>query len=167
MKETMPKQAVLGLVEIINGNIPRQQASDYIDPLVIIHMDTAIHQGIDIWQKWIHLIRNCGQVSELRMEPCEVSSDDQDPRIVNLVIRWSGIRKSNHLPYLTSETYRLRYRVENNRIVEIWSRKVNYVVIFGGWIRYTIAYRLFLGWAILYFKILSLRNIDYRVDRAV
>ena len=100
------------------------------------------------------------------MVPWEASPDPQDPCIVNLAIRWSGIRGSDRLPSTTPETYPLRFRVKGNRIVEIWSRKANYVFIFGRWIRFAVLYRLFLGWAILYFATLSLRGIDYRVDRA-
>lgn len=167
MTDASPKEIVLKLVEMINGNVPRGRASDCLDPSVIIHLDSAIHQGIEIWQKWIYLIRNCGRVRELRMMPCEVSCDAQDPCIVNLVIRWSGICRPDPSTRETAETYRLRYRVEGDRIVEIWTRKANYVFIFGGWIRSAVLMRLFFGWAILHFAILGLNGGDFLVDRAV
>jgi hypothetical protein len=99
------------------------------------------------------------------MVPCVMAPDAQDPCTVHLVLRWTGIRKSDRLPRTTSDTYYLRFRVEGTRIVEIWSRKLNYVFIFGGWIRFAVMYRLVLGWAVLYFATLSLRGIDYRLDR--
>ena len=124
MAETTPKEVVLKLIEMINGNVPREQASDCLDPLVTIHMDSAIHQGIEMWQKWIYLIRNSGRVRELRMVPCEVSCDAQDPCVVNLVIRWTGIRWFDKSTRETTETYRLRYRVERNRIVDPFSIEI-------------------------------------------
>jgi hypothetical protein len=156
---------VLRLVDMISGNTPRERASDLLDPAVTMHVDFAVHQGIETWVKWIHLIRNCGLVRELRMVPCVVVPDDQDPYSVNLIVRWTGIRKGERLPRTTSETYYLRYRVEGNRIVELWTRKANYTFIFGRWFRSAIVYRLYLGWAFLYFATLSLRGIDYRLDR--
>jgi len=151
---------------MINGNVPRERASDLLDPAVTIHVDSAVHRGIENWQKWIHLIRNCGRVRELRMVPCLVAPDAQDPSMVNLVMRWTGVRKFDRLPHTTADAYPLRYRVERNRIVEIWSRKANYIFIFGQWFRFSLVYRLVLGWAILYFETLTLRGIDYRLDRA-
>jgi hypothetical protein len=166
MEAHAPREIVLRLVDMINGKTPRARASDLLDPAVTIHVDSAVHGGIETWVKWIHLIRNCGRVRELRMVPCLVEPDAQDPSMVNLVMRWTGIRKFDRLPSTTSEAYHLRYRVEGDRITEIWTKKANYVFIFGGWFRFSLVYRLVLGWAILYFATLSLRGIDYRVDRA-
>lgn len=165
MEETTPQEVVLKLVEMINGNVPREQACGYLDPLVTIHMDSTIHRGIEIWQKWIYLIRNCGQVRELKMVPCGISCDVHDPCIVNLDIRWSGVRPFGNSLSETSEICHLRYRVERNRIVEIWTRKTNYVFIFGSWVRFTVLLRLFLGWAVLYFIGLTWRGGDYHNDR--
>jgi hypothetical protein len=167
MEKTTPEEVVLKLVEMVNGNVSREHASDYLDPLVTIHMDSAIYKGIEMWQKWIYLIRNSGRVRELRMIPCEVSCDAQDPCIVNLAIRWIGIRQCDNSLCETSETYHLRYRVEHNLIVEIWTRKINYVFIFGSWIRFAVFLRLFFGWAVLYFITLRLLDGDYRIDRVV
>jgi hypothetical protein len=151
---------------MVSGNAPRERAPEILDPAVTMHVDSAVYRGIDNWYKWIHLIRNCGRIRELRMVPCVLAPDAQDPCTVHLVLRWTGIRKGDRVPRTTSDTYYLRFRVEGTRIVEIWSRKLNYVFMLGGWIRFAVMYRLVLGWAVLYFSTLTLRGIDYRLDRA-
>lgn len=164
-ENTSPQEVVLGLVRVINGELPRVCAETYLDANVKIHIDSANHRGIELWYKWIHLIRNCGRIRNLRMMPCDVSWDPQNPGLVYLSIHWSGIERSGRAPVVTPDAYRLEYLVENGRIIEIWTRKINYVFIFGRWIRYAVFYRLLLGWAILYFALLSLRGMEYRDDR--
>jgi len=159
-----PSEVVLGLVRVINGESPRLSAKDYLDPSVNIHMDSARHCGIELWYKWIYLIRNCGRLCNLYMTPCELSCDRENPNIVHLSIRWSGIERSRWTPVVAPEIYHLRYLVENCRIIEVWTTKSNYIFIFGLWIRYSILYRLLFLWAIFYFAILSLRGKDYHED---
>jgi len=85
--------------------------------------------------------------------------------MVFLSIRWSGSDRSGHAPSTTPAVYHLKYRVQNGRIVEIWTSKINYTFIFGWWLRYSVLYRLFLGWAVVYFALRSLRREDLLADR--
>jgi len=160
-----PQETVLALVRVINGEMPRLSAKNYLDPDVEIHMDSANHRGIRGWYKWIHLIRNCGRIRDLRVVPCDVRCSPREPNIVLLSSRWSGIERSGRAPSTTPDIYHCKYLVRDGRIVEIWTSKRNYVFIFGRWIRYAVLYRVFLGWAILYFAILPLRGKDFPADR--
>ena len=165
METTRPQTVVLGLVDMINGQTSRLQASRFLDPQVIIHMDHAVHRGIGIWQKWIHLIRNCGKIQNLKMTACTISPDPREADIVNLTARWSGETAFARSATSSSGNIFLRYRIEDHKIVEIWTRKSNYVFIFGRLIKYRLFYRLYLGWAIVYFLMLASRKIDFRLDR--
>ncbi len=156
---------MLALVAVISGELPRLAAEAYLDSQVKIHVDSSNHRGSTIWYKWIHLIRNCGRVQDLRMTPCEVRGDPQDPGLVHLSMRWSGIDRTRHTPVTAPDVHYLRYLVRDGRIVEIWTRKINYVFIFGGWVRSSVHFRLFQAWALLYFALLSLRGKDFRADR--
>lgn len=158
------QDVVLALVRVISGDSPRRTAETCLHPRVKIHMDRANHCGITIWSKWIHLIRNCGRVRDLRMTPIELQCDPQDPSIVHLSILWSGTYSSDRSPARSAAIAHLRYLVRDGRIVEIWSHKRNYVFIFGPWIRYSACYRLFLGWAIFYFAIRSFRHDEFCLD---
>ena len=159
-----PEEVVLALVRVINGDLPRHAASDYLDPNVRIHMDGADHRGITTWYKWIHLIRHRGRLGNLRMCPTAISSDPLIPGMVLLSIRWAGTDRSSAQSIVTPNTYNLQYLVRKSHIIEIWTHKINYVAIFGSWFRRSIYYRFFLGWSILYFVCLSLRGLDYRAD---
>jgi hypothetical protein len=155
-----PSDTIFALVRVINGDAPYGAASEILDPMVKIHMDSAEYCGIDVWFKWIHLIRNCGRVSDLRITGCQVRCDAQEPSLVYLSGRWTGTIRSRRATGVSANSGEARYLIRDGRIKEIWTHKSNYEFIFGRWIRYAIYYNLFLGWAALYFAFRSLRNKD-------
>jgi cation diffusion facilitator CzcD-associated flavoprotein CzcO len=157
---------IANIVEMLSGRLSREQAANYIDPQIIIHMDSATHRGIELWQKWLYLIRNCGRLRQLRLVLSELSADPQDPAIMNLVGRWVGVGRYDGVPHEASHTSRFRYRLANGRVVEMWTHKTNYDVILGRWIRFSVLYRLYLGWAIFLFLSLSRKGLSYHIDRA-
>ena len=156
-----PVELVLSLVQVINANAPRRSAEELLDPKVQIEMDSVRHRGIKTWYMWIHLIRNCGRISELCLTNCRVWCDGHNPSVVYLSGRWSGIVRVRGKPEMSAEDVELRYLVQDGHIVFIWTRKSNYVFIFGSWIRYFFWYWLFLASAYLYFEAIKLRGIDF------
>jgi len=159
-----PTEIVLRIIEMLSGERSREEASRYIHPLVTIHMDEATHRGLDMWQRWVYLIRNCGRYRELRFVPGKLSLDAADPCVVNLVGRWVGVGRMDGLRREASDLCHFRYRFESNRAVELWTLKSNYAFILGPWIRFSVFYRIFLGWAILYFKWMAYKRQEYRFD---
>ena len=154
-----PRELVLTLIEIINGTRSVESASDCLESNVLIHMDTAVHRGIIIWRKWIHMIRHCGKVRNLRLDPSAIAIDPAETDILNLAFTWSGERLSQQERMRTfSNLHHLRYRVKNSQITEIWTQKQNYVFIFGPWIRYSFCYRILLLWGIFYFRLRARRK---------
>ena len=57
-------------------------------------------------------------------------------------------------PYNT----RLSYLIGDGRIKKIWTHKSNYEFIFGRWVSNSACYRLLLGWAVLHFSALSIKE---------
>jgi hypothetical protein len=157
-------RVVLSLIGVINGELPRHVAEDCLDPSVRIHMDSADHEGVGLWYRWIHLIRTRGKLARLRMIPEKIACDPQNPGLVLLAMRWSGISRAAGHPVTTADIYNLRYLVRDDRIVEIWTHKINYVEVFGSWIRRPVLYRLYLCWALLYFRYLALRGRSLLAD---
>jgi hypothetical protein len=98
------------------------------------------------------------------MAPQKITCDPRNPGMVFLSMRWAGVDRTSGRHVLTPEVYDLRYLVRNGRIVEIWTHKINYGAIFGSLFSWSLFYRVFLGWAVLYFASLPLRGLDYRVD---
>ena len=159
-----PTDLVFALIKVVNGDAPRLAAQDILDPMVQIRMDSARYCGIDVWYKWIHLIRNCGRIADLRMTRCEARHDAHDPSVVCVSARWSGTVRSLGRSALAPSNGEVRYQIENDRITKIWTHKSNYEFIFGRWIKYPIGYGLLLGWSVFYFALLSLRKRDFLHD---
>jgi hypothetical protein len=153
-----PTDLVFALVKVINGETPSASAREILDPLVRMRMDSAEYRGIDNWYKWIHLLRNCGRVSDLRITRCQAQCDARDPSLVHFSARWTGTLRSRRVPAISPRDGEVCYVVRDGRIKEIRTRKSNYEFVLGRWINYPICYRLFLGWAMLYFALLSLRK---------
>jgi hypothetical protein len=154
---------VLALVRVINGDLPRLAAQEILDPMVQMRMDSVDYCGIDSWYKWIHLIRNCGRVSDLRLTRYQARCDAHEPCVVHLSARWAGKLRSGRTRS-ESATGEVRYLVQDGRIKKIWTHRSNYEFIFGRWIGNPIGYRLLLAWAALYFALLSLRKRDFLTD---
>jgi hypothetical protein len=143
---TSPVELVLALVRVVNGDVPRLAAQDILDPMVEICMDSKEYRGIDVWYKWIYLIRNCGRIADLRMTQCRPSCDARDPSLVHLSARWTGTIRSRRTSGMAAADGEVEF-------------------IFGRWIRYSVCFQLFLVWSALHFMHLSLRRHDYLVER--
>lgn len=161
MESLAPTGVVLALVRVINRDASQHTAQSILDPLVQIRMDAARHRGIKTWCMWIHLIHNCGRVTGLRLTNCHTWCDAHDPDVVHLSGRWSGLVGYGRKPRMSEHCVRLRYLIRDGRIVAIWTRKSNYEFVFGRWIRYSICYWIFLGWAFLYFEAVALRTAGF------
>ncbi len=162
---TSPVEVVARIVEMLSGERSRIEADRYIDPQITIHMDATIHRGLILWQKWLYLIRNCGRVHDLRLVVQELTAERQDPAIVHLVGRWTGVGKYDGLPRQASHFAHFRYRLSQGRVAELWTQRTNYDFIVGDWLRFRLFYRLYLGWAIWVFWRLNREEVDYRLDR--
>jgi hypothetical protein len=160
-----PTEVVLRIVDMLNGTRPRDQASEYIHPSVSIHMDGSTHHGIEMWQRWVYLLRNCGRLRELQFLPSEMSVDPDDTHIVRLVGRWTGIDRHGGAPHQASRLIHFSYRWDGGRVVELWTRRSNYDFVLGRWIRLRAFYQVFLLWAFLYFRWISRQGHNYQVDR--
>jgi hypothetical protein len=150
-----PTDLVLALVGVINEELPSLAAREILDPMVQIRVDSAEYCGIDVWYKWLHLIRNCGRVSDLRIARCKAWCDAREPNLVHLSARWTGIVRSRHMPAESDEDAEASYLIRAGRIKKIWTRRSNYEFIFGLWIKYSICYQIFLGWSVPYLWLLS------------
>jgi hypothetical protein len=142
MSGASPQDVVLKLIRVINGQAPVASLADTLDPAVKLHMDSSTYRGIRIWAAWVHLIRSAGRVRELQLNPTELQCDPQEPQIVSLRMRWSGIDRRSGTPLPVSDLGHVRYRLEQNRIVEIWTHRTNYTFMFGTRVCSPIGYRL-------------------------
>jgi hypothetical protein len=159
-----PIDLVFALIRVVNGEAPRLAAREILDPMVEIHMDLLEYRGIDLWYKWIHLIRNCGRLKGLRMTQCRARCDARDPSLVHLSARWTGKIRSRQTIGTAPADGEARYLIRDGRIKKIWTHKTNYEFIFGRSIRYSICFWFFLAWTVFYFRLLSFRQRNFLDD---
>jgi hypothetical protein len=144
-------EAVRQVIQTLSGDRPLAAAGECLDAGVVIHVDGGeVHRGLGLWKRWVHLMRERGRLRGLRFEPASVEAVGDRVRVV---FRWSGERRRGGDPRRPVAVNVVEYRVEGSRVAEIWTRKANYVDVFGAWIRVTPLYRLFLLWGVGYFLI--------------
>lgn len=157
------REVVSHLIQMLSGDKPLAEADECLDRAVVIHVDDAeIHRGVALWKRWVHLMRECGRLQDLRFEPATMDvTGDVTGDLVRVTFRWSGETRRGRETGRPRTSNRVQYRVQDGRITEIWTRKANYTDIFGGWIRVTVFYRLFLLWGLVYF--LVRRDAEFRL----
>lgn len=125
--EAEANRATVGrLMTILSGETPVQAGSEIIARDVVAHVDGWTFQGINVWANWIDYIRTRGRVNEptLLIDQLVVHPDAR----ITARGRWQGVRDGR---VLTSSPGVATYRLENGRIVEIWSTRGNYAFLCG------------------------------------
>ena len=78
-----------------------------------------------------------------------------------VTFRWAGEPRGGRDPGRPRTINRVRYRVGEGRITEIWTHKANYSDVFGRWIRVTALYRLFPDKEALLREVVAERFADF------
>ena len=126
MEAEANRAAVARLMTILNGDTPIRAGSDIIAPDVVSHVDGWTFHGIEAWAHWIDYIRTRSRVRapELWVDEMVVQTDTR----LSVRGRWHGVRDG----CLTiSKPGQASYRLEQGRIVEIWSTRSNYAFLCG------------------------------------
>ena len=131
------RATVARLMTILSGELPIHAGSEIIAPDVVAHVDGWRFQGINVWANWIHYLRTRGRVAEptLLLDELAVGPDAK----VSIRGRWQGVRDGR---VATSKQGAATYRLENGRIVEIWSTRRNYAFLCGEHLNYTWGFAL-------------------------
>jgi hypothetical protein len=118
-------------MSILSGELPIQAGTEIIAPDVVAHVDGWRFQGINVWANWIDYLRTRGRVADptLLVDQLAVHPDEK----VTIRGRWQGHRDGR---VATSKPGAATYRLENGRIVEIWSTRTNYAFLCGAHVEY-------------------------------
>ncbi len=116
---------VRSLMDVIAGRAPVEEARRLLAPDVLCHMDRFSTRGIGTWAAWVEFIRSRG-VDEL--EP-----------VVERVTAGLGGTVTAHGRFRGRSAGRVveggegaaTYRIRDGRIVEIWTGRRNYELVFG------------------------------------
>ena len=135
--KTQDTALVWRLSGILAGDELISAGKEFIAEDVDMHMDGYRFKGISTWMTWLRFIRSRPRVKDLNLIDRKVVVKDGR---IQLSGQWSGYIKGT---YRESEEGGASYRVEDGKIVEIWTTRTNYPFMFGNIMKYN------LGWLVV------------------
>jgi hypothetical protein len=136
-----PDEAVVArLLETIGGPRPTEEARHLLAPDVVCHMDRFTARGFESWAAWISFIRSRG------VDGLEAVVDRMVTGPGGLVTAHGRLRGERRGRPVSAGDGSATYRVEDGRIVEIWTTRRNYEVIFGRMARHPLSWLLVLAY---------------------
>jgi hypothetical protein len=120
------RATVTRLLDILSGKSPIESGVELIAQDVVANVDGWRFQGINVWANWIQYLRTRGCVDALTLFVDEVAVNGD--ATVTARGCWSAMRGEHRV---FSKSCSARYRLENGRIVEIWSTRRNYAFMCG------------------------------------
>ena len=125
------------LLAVISGDAPRAEAEQLLAPDVISHMDQFTVRGIDVWNDWLDFLlsKAKGNVS------VDLDRFEANPDGTITAYGWLRVERS---PERTPQQNWARYRIDGNRIAEVWTTRSNYERIFGAKVRHSLSWMLVL-----------------------
>jgi hypothetical protein len=112
-------------------------AARLLAPDVICHMDRHIVRGVDAWVDWVEFIRSRSP------ERLVVDVERYVTHPDGTITAFGGLRRGVPAE-ATPGRGQATYRVENGQIVEIWTTRANYEIIFGAKARHPLSWLLVL-----------------------
>ena len=119
------------LLDVICGRAPLSEAEHLLAPDVISHMDRFTVRGTRVWKDWLEFLLSNAEGSV---------TVDVDRMVTNAdgsITAFGGLRPARS-PLPSRQEHQATYRVQNGRIVEIWTTRGNYEMIFGPKVRHPV-----------------------------
>jgi len=114
------------LVNIFQGNKSISEANKILAPTMTAHLDDyEFNISIEGWEAWWRFMREKGQISNVCGGSTQVTENADGT--YTLVGSWSG--EFDGKPVLF-EPISARYRIQDGKIVEIWTNRMNYTFFF-------------------------------------
>jgi hypothetical protein len=145
---------IVQLLAVISGQAPMADAERLLAPDVISHMDQFTVHGIDVWFDWLDfLLSNAKGSVKVDVDRFERHSDG-----TITAYGWLRVEKSgNRTPHQNWA----RYRVDENRIAEVWTTRGNYEAVFGARTRHP------LSWLLVLLEMAIWRRLPWRSSTRV
>lgn len=119
------------------GDGPLSEAVYLLAPDVVCHMDRFTARGADVWVDWVLFIRSRG------VENLKVVVDRYETGADGIITAFGGLT-AGFEGTTSPRAGTARYRVVDGRIVEIWTSRWNYEIIFGPRVRRPLSWLLVL-----------------------
>jgi hypothetical protein len=140
---------VMQLAEVIAGRLAPGWVEQLLAPDVVSHVDGLKAKGQAVWKEWLHFLRTRPGMDGLELVDIDPHTL-ADGRIL-AVARWQ-------LGSRSSEAISATYRVNDGRIVEIWTSRTNYEFILGDRARSTASMVAIGAWMGLLTRVHALRS---------
>jgi hypothetical protein len=134
---TADEAVVARLLAAIGGDTPLSEAVHLLAPDVICHMDRFTARGADVWTDWVLFIRSRS------VEKLNVVVDRYETGADGIITAFGGLTTGSE-GTASPRPGTARYRVVDGRIVEIWTSRWNYEIIFGPRVRRPLSWLLVL-----------------------
>jgi flavin-dependent dehydrogenase len=116
---------VLRLLGIVSGREPLAKGAELVAPDVVCHLDGLTGRGINTWARWVEFVRSRG------VENFAAVADRVETAPGGLVTVHGRVRGERGGREIVSSPGAATYRLEGGRIVEIWTTRTNYELVFG------------------------------------
>lgn len=137
MTLTPSEELVARLLAVVGGEAPMSHAEHLLAPDVICHMDGYTVRGMDVWVDWLEFIRSRSPERLFVDVERYVTGPDG-------IITAFGCLRRGARGVATACQGEARYRVADGRVVEIWTTRGNYEIIFGAKVRHSLSWLLVL-----------------------
>ena len=126
---------VARLLDVISGDAPMADALEILAPNVISHMDEYTVRGTDVWFDWLEFLRSRAR-GELRVDVDRIVTNPD-----GTISAFGWLRTADSR---TPQENQALYRLEGGRIIEVWTTRGNYEMIFGAKVRHRLTWLLVL-----------------------
>ena len=124
--EDSGKTTILRLLQIVAGKAPIPHGAALVARDVVIHMDGYTFCGINTWANWITYLRTRNRVAGLDVEIDRLVTAADGT--ITAHGRWRAHQRGKEV---FSRNLRVRYRVVDGVVVEIWTTRLNYAFPVG------------------------------------
>jgi hypothetical protein len=144
------KATLNDLVSILQGQKDMSEADKILAPIMTAHLDNyEFNISIEGWKIWWHFMKEKGRISNVS-GGCSEMKENADGTYT-LVGNWRGELDGK----VVFEPISASYRIRDGKIVEIWTKPMNYTFFFP-----IMRYRV--GVAIIFLYLLLWRRFFYK-----
>jgi len=151
---TSDEQLVARLLAVVGGDAPMSDATRLLSPDVICHMDRYTTRGLDVWFDWLDFIRSrCPDGLFVVVDRYVTHPDGR-------ITAYGSLRRGPHAGTKPCQG-QVSYRLASGRVVEIWTTRGNYEIIFGAKVRNP------LSWLLVLIELAVWRRLPSRKKRTI
>lgn len=126
-----PAEIVRRLLKVVGRELPVSAAKDLLAPDLHSHMDGKLTaRGSGAWFRWVRFLHRNAE-KQFSGFGAVVENVSENGGVVLARAKWRGVRKGGGGQTEFSPVCEASYEVRGGRISKIWTKRKNYVFIYG------------------------------------